>query len=499
MSYIRMIPSAVAASVIAWGGAAQADLSAEAVWQSWQEYVATSGQQMEAAGETRDASALVVEDVAISGMIEEASLSLMIDRITFDEQSDGTVLVTMSDSYTMRLVGATDETVLIGVSHPSMRLIASEIADGISYNLRAPEFEMEVLEFTGEDAPEELDVAVRLSGVTGSYAIPHDPDGETSVTLEARAADLVMRVLDEWTDLDAFYSVSGARMALTGQALAQMEDDPAAALRAGFALESSFGFDTARYSFDMEEWGSRSEVSGSSSDGAMRFVLNSDEIAFSFSSRNGELNASGDEIPFPSVSLTTRETGFGVALPLSARPEPQDVSLSLRVVDATVSDDVWDFADPGGALTRGPATIILDLVGAALLENDLFSEEAAMMAMMAGPEALGELQSLTLNQLLVRFAGAELTGEGAFTFDFDDFDTIPGVPRPQGVLELALRGGNTLLDSLVSIGAVADDEAMGARMMLALFTRPGDAPDELLSTIEVREDGAVLANGQRLQ
>ena len=36
-------------------------------------------------------------------------------------------------------------------------------------------------------------------------------------------------------------------------------------------------------------------------------------------------------------------------------------------------------------------------------------------------------------------------------------------------------------------------------MMMGLFARPGDGEDTLVSTIEVQEDGAVLANGQRIR
>jgi hypothetical protein len=36
-------------------------------------------------------------------------------------------------------------------------------------------------------------------------------------------------------------------------------------------------------------------------------------------------------------------------------------------------------------------------------------------------------------------------------------------------------------------------------MMMGLFARPGGGEDELVSTIEINEEGHVLANGQRIQ
>jgi hypothetical protein len=70
---------------------------------------------------------------------------------------------------------------------------------------------------------------------------------------------------------------------------------------------------------------------------------------------------------------------------------------------------------------------------------------------------------------------------------------------PAGTINLMLVGGNGLLDTLVSMGLVPEDQAMGARMMLGLFARPGDGADTLVSEITFQEDGAILANGQRIR
>ena len=89
---------------------------------------------------------------------------------------------------------------------------------------------------------------------------------------------------------------------------------------------------------------------------------------------------------------------------------------------------------------------------------------------------------------------SELTGDGDFTFNNE-----MGIPVPAGVMNMMLTGGNGLLDTLVAMGLVPEEQAMGARMMMGLFARPGDGEDTLVSTIEVNEDGSVLANGQRIK
>jgi hypothetical protein len=111
----------------------------------------------------------------------------------------------------------------------------------------------------------------------------------------------------------------------------------------------------------------------------------------------------------------------------------------------------------------------------------------------------GELKALTLNDLTLEVAGAELVGSGDFTFDNSDKESFDGMPRPEGALDLRLLGGNKLLDSLIQMGIVPEAEAMGARMMMGVFAVPGPSEDELLSRIEVNEEGHVLANGQRIK
>lgn len=95
--------------------------------------------------------------------------------------------------------------------------------------------------------------------------------------------------------------------------------------------------------------------------------------------------------------------------------------------------------------------------------------------------------------------GASLTGDGGFTFDNSDTTTFDGMPKPTGSIALNLQGANALMDNLVKLGFVSEEQVSGARMMLGLFARPGAGSDELVSEIQITEDGQVLANGQRLR
>lgn len=157
---------------------------------------------------------------------------------------------------------------------------------------------------------------------------------------------------------------------------------------------------------------------------------------------------------------------------------------------------IWNMFDPSGALPRDPATFEIDLTGTARQLFDLFDESQA--AAIEESDMPAEIETLNIDALTLEIAGALLTGTGAFTFDNSDLTTFDGIPRPEGELNMELAGANQLIDTLISIGLLPEDQAMGARMMLSMFARP--AGDDLLtSTIEINEAGHVLANGQRLQ
>ena len=111
----------------------------------------------------------------------------------------------------------------------------------------------------------------------------------------------------------------------------------------------------------------------------------------------------------------------------------------------------------------------------------------------------GSIESLNLNALTLRAIGAEVLGTGAFTFYMNDMTTIPGMPKPEGNLDISIKGANGVLDALGQMGLIPQDQLMGVRMMMGMFTQPGDAPDSLKTQVEVNADGHVMVNGVRMQ
>jgi hypothetical protein len=176
---------------------------------------------------------------------------------------------------------------------------------------------------------------------------------------------------------------------------------------------------------------------------------------------------------------------------------PGDFAFLTKLVDVTLSDDVWLQLDPEKVLPRDPATIVIDTKGKANWAFDILDPAGAEK--LADGTAPAQLHALDVTDLTLKAAGAEVTGDGAFTFDNSDTTTFPGVPLPSGQMDLKIIGANGLVDRLVQLGLLPEDQAMYARMTMGLFANAVEGSDDTLtSTLEFKDKGLFL-NGQRLQ
>jgi len=203
---------------------------------------------------------------------------------------------------------------------------------------------------------------------------------------------------------------------------------------------------------------------------------------------------SGPYIPFPEVQFGFAEFAFNILMPVSKSDKPQDFAVLTKLVDFSISEDIWGMFDPAATLARDPATFILDLKGTGFWKQDIMDPAIDLDSI----EAPGELSSLDLTLAQAKAAGADVSATGALTFDNADLVTFQGVPKPTGLITFTIKGVNALVDNLISMRLLPEEEAMGFRMMLAMFARPGAGPDELISEMEFK-DGGLFANGQQLQ
>lgn len=496
MTHTRLLPAAALA--LCGASPALADVTAQDVWTNWQELSAAMGQEITAGTETMSGDTLTLTDVMIVQDVDDGRIEGTIDEIAFTELGDGTVSISMSPSYEMvgteKDDGETLETTL-SVEQSNLAILASGDPDSIDYAISADAISMTITPAENSDDPDDATVDMALTDLTGSYATTTGDLTELDIAMTA--AGFAMAI--EGTDIDTgdAFSVSMEAADLDIVSASDLtefsDDDMAADLAAGFATDTSVSY--GEMSFAIDVTGEEAvTVDLSAASGAVDFLLAQDGMGLDVLTTGIALVASGAEIPLPQVAANMEEIGFGFSMPVIETDDPQPFDVVINLGGLTVSEMIWGIFDPEGQIPRDPATLLVDLSGQMRLLGDIFADVE-----MTDDEVPAELSALDVTAAELSVAGAELTANGAFTFDNSDLETFDGLPAPDGQLDLQLVGGNALLQTLVALGFVPQDQAMAASMMVGLFARPGPGEDTLVSTIRVEPDGSIFANDQQIQ
>ncbi len=484
---------------------AMAQVTAEDVWQSWKSMSESVGQTITTTGEARQGDTLVIDGLTLSindpkGLIAESQVG----TVKFRDTGTGTVEVTLPESYPISMTippegtdGGGPTSIKMTISQPGMLMTAGGNATDTSYDFTAPTIGIDVTEVTNAEGPMNVKFNANLTGVSGRYQMTGAADAKNlDSAFNATSAVFTGNGAEDASTFAVNVSIADLKGTTKGSFLgADMMANMAGALNAGFASNGGVSYGKTSFDVNVDDAGSQSKVTGTMDGGNVDFGLDKAQLTYAIGMKTANYTISGSEIPMPQVNLGFGEFAFNVLMPVSKSDTPQNFSFLTKIVDLKMSDDIWALFDPMGQLPRDPATLIIDTKGTAKLNQDIMDPAASATMQGSFP---GELNSLDVTQLLVKLAGAQVDGKGALTFDNTDLTTFQGVPAPTGQIDVTLTGINALLDTLVAMGIVPEDQVMGARMMLAMFAKPGDAPDTLVSTIEFKDKG-LYANGQRLQ
>lgn len=495
-----------ALSVFMTSSAAFADLSAQQVWDDWKAYMTGFGYDVQG-GESMSGDTLTVSDVTMSMELPEeaGTFAMTMAEFSFTDNGDGTVSMSVPEllPLTIQVEGPDAEDVDIVADYVTrgFAMTASGDPSNITYNYSADEMTLALKELVVEGEAVDLGTAsFTMADLAGVSTVKVD---------DLRNIEQKMTTGPVTYDMDISDPEGSGRMVMKGKfdsmgfegggSFPSRIDagDMVAMLEAGFGFSGGFVYQGGSSSFSFNEGSESAQAASSSDSGSLQMAMDGSQLMYGVSASNMQMQMAGSDIPFP-VELAMARSDFRLKMPVAKGDEEQDFALAITLGDFSMSDMIWGLFDPAGQLPRDPATIALDLSGKARLFVDILDPEQ-LETLDDGGAMPGELNSLTLSNLILRVAGAELTGSGAFTFDNSDLQTFDGLPAPDGSVDLKLTGGNGLLDKLVAMGLLPEQQAQGARMMMGLFAVPGDGEDTLTSKIEVQPDGKVLANGQRLK
>jgi hypothetical protein len=500
----RALTCSSAIGLVFLASAASADVTPQEVWASWQAMATSAGQELTVGNTTESGDAVEVTDLAITYKDQMGgSASVTFDRLVFTDNGDGTVTVAMPESYPLQMAFPKSDdgpgAIKLTVAQPGAVIVAGGSATDTSYQISAPTMTVTLDEVTDE-AGKVLDTeaSMVMTEVAGGYLVTKT--GETmglDSTLGAKSAVLNLSGGADDGGGTGTVSVSFAdlTMATKGNFLSpEMMANMAAALNGGFTMESSFSFGAMAMDVDVTDPSGPTKMVATATGGSFVLALDKTRLNYGTALNGAKFTVSGAEIPFPQVDVAFAESAFNVDMPVSKSDSPQDFAFLTKVVDFTVSEDVWGLFDPAGTLARDPATLIVDLKGQGFWKQDIMDPSLQM----EGAQPPGELHSLDLMQVLAKAAGAEVSATGGLTFDNTDMSTFEGVPRPDGKVTVNIKGVTKLIDNLIAMGMLGEDEAMGFRMGLAMVAKPGTGPDELVSEIEFK-DGGLFTNGMRMR
>ena len=492
---------------------ALADLTVDDAWNTWRAQVGALGLSL-TADESRDGDALQIGPVTLSAEFPmgAGSVAISFDGPRFAPLGDGTVRMTMPEQSRMSLDGEiTGEgslSLVLAVTMPDVDTIMSGTPDRVVSTGTVEMADLQLVSLTVDGEA--------LENVSGSLTVR----GQRYQTLTTIGEMIGIEADMAYDGYDMAYEVdfghgeagaaAGAGIRASGFArdmkVSQSMRLPAGGLdlmalhthlREGLTVSArarAGEYGTTQEVLSDGRMLSRQENRAAEYDVTMTLDTSGVVWGGSAGAFTGEMEVAEMLAP---ISVAGTSALGRVRMPLLANEAAQDASLRMAFEGLTLNDEIWALADPAGQLPRDPMALNMDLSGQVRLTGDLLDFET----LQAMPDASGLVVPVSagLKTLLLSAVGAELTGEGFFEFDETDTDTFPGMPRPEGAVDLRLTGGNALLDRLVAMGMIPEDQAMSARMMMGLFAVPGEGEDTLTSKIEINGEGHVLANGQRLK
>jgi hypothetical protein len=504
---------------------AHADVTAQDVWANLQAYGAAVGGTLSAD----------LADAADGLTITNLTFGLALDMPATDDNTGPTPLfdasVTLPD---MKLLNHDDGTVTIAYPATVAQIVSITPADAETFEIPLA---MDTTDFAATASGTPGDITYDYSATEMTYktvfAVPPKFaaafDGETDFDMHMNYADLLGKVTI--TEGDLIKVRSDARIGKTrtltktghasdspakatshtsntSQHITGTMDLPASgitffdmsqALRAGLNLamtirsESFSQTETIAMGADLI-----SETQVTSGPQNIDMTFNTAGL-----SMNGTVSDTSLSVTMPAampvpMRFESNEMGIGLRLPLLTSDTPSDFTFKTLFKDVTVGDEIWSMFDPSSQLPRDPAQLAIDLSGT-------LTHKVEWLNFLAVPDAVDALTSLpvephdlSINALSIDTAGAKANAKGALTFDLTDLQTYDGMPRPDGQIDIDIQGLNGLFDTLIAMGLLPEDQAMGVRMMMSAFAKPV-GEEHLTSTIELTPEGHVRANGQRLR
>ncbi|MBV0891963.1 DUF2125 domain-containing protein [Paracoccus sp. Z118] len=549
--YFRMTSSTLA--LLALTAPAFADVTPSEVWQNWVDYYKATGYSVAEGSREEAGDTLTLGDVVFSMDMPDGDFAFTIPQVVMQATGDGRVRTGLADQSTGTLRTVDEEgrdvNIAFTVQLPGAEVVSSGTPEDMTDEGSIPTLTVTVDEVRTQDQTFADPVRITSADMTYSQRMAKGDLMRAEFDVASGQTDMVLDVSgkdEEGRDFTASGALSMASLQSAGSGSfpvdASMDEDMAAALRAGMDMTADFQAGPMTASFDMNGVGEdgapvtasmKAEVAGMTS----QMGMSGSGVNFQLDSDAADVELTSADMPFP-VTYSTEGTSMGLQMPVTQSDEPQPFKVTYSLNGLALGDAIWDLFDQGRVLPRDPANFELDVTGLVRVVQDVFdpafieanaaaaeaeadAEDAAdtdttAAAPEAGtadqpsgntadtpetdtaaaePESPYEPVEVTINRFAIDAAGASVSATGDLRVPEDS-----GMDAPVGTISARYEGLNGLIDSLMQLGLVPQDQATAARMMLAMFASPApDGGDVLTTELEFREGGSIFANGQQVK
>ncbi|MFM7443614.1 MAG: hypothetical protein ACKO2N_06840, partial [Tabrizicola sp.] len=249
----RALTCSSALALVFLATSAQADVTPQEVWASWQAMMTAAGQELTVGNTADNGSSVEVTDMVVTYKDQlGGGATISFDKLTFTDNGDGTVTVAMPESYpiAMTFPDKGEEgpgSMKLTVSQPGAKIIAGGSATETSYDIAAPTTTVKLDEITdigGEKLDTQAELA--LTDLAAKYSVAKNGEGmvlDSSFTSKSMA----LKIAGQGTEGEgagtvdmSFADVTGATKGnfLSAELMANM----AAALNSGFTMDTSLSF-----------------------------------------------------------------------------------------------------------------------------------------------------------------------------------------------------------------------------------------------------------------
>ncbi len=509
MTRISNLSTGTALATILSVGAATADVTGPEVWADLKEYYAAMGYEVSGLS-AQSGDRFTVSGITFKVDLEDGQGTVMVGvpDMVFVDQGNGTVAMDVPLTYPATIVGAPAGgapgfEAKVTMTMDKMDITVAGDPGDLKYTYDGENVRVALDQLTvgGEDESGILQLVATMTQMDGTATLSKGNARTMSQNFDLGDVTIDLDVDDPMTGEKVMMDFAIATVAFTTDAQLPLDfdpKDPMAVLSPDVSGAATLTTGAAQTAFDASADGEQMQGTSRSAGSQLSIRMLDQVVDLSLGAQEVGANFTGGGVPFP-VEYAAGGYGFNLKLPFgkSDADASDPFGMLLRLDDFTMSDLLWSLFDPGAQLPRDAASILIDVSGLANILVDV-TDQADLDQVGQGKKMPAEVTTLAVNSLVLDAVGAKLTGNADFDIDNSDLETYDGIPKPIGEANLTLTGANKLIDTLVNMGLVPQEQAMGARMMMSMFAQPaGD--DALSSRIELNEQGHILANGQRIR